>query len=115
MITAGKSIVILTGDPAHNTEEYYHLLIDWKQFIKLYNRTITGGNTMQNNFHWYNKKCNSTLLNGIESIAFTDRQIAHFTDTITHEKNTVELTNEIYDNGHIEVFNEIFPLSAFGL
>lgn len=70
---------------------------------------------MVNKFRWYNKKCNRTLLNGIESIAFSDRQIAHFTDTITHEKTTIELTDEIYDNGNIEVFNEIFPLSAFGM
>lgn len=62
-----------------------------------------------------NKTVNTTKLMSVEPISQTDNSILNFVDTITHAKQSILLNDELEETGHIEVFNEIFPLAAFGI
>ena len=59
------------------------------------------------------KKVNTTILMSIEPIPQTDNSILNFVNSITHEKQSILLNDELAETEHVEVFNEIFPIAAF--
>lgn len=67
---------------------------------------------MKNNMRFIGKRVNGTILTFLEDVRFTDKTIMHFTDIITLEKATVLFPE---NSSTVKVFNEIFPLSAFGV
>jgi len=62
-----------------------------------------------------NRTVNTTKLMSVEDVPQTDNSILNFVDTITHAKQSIVLDDTLAETEHVEVFNEIFLIAAFGI
>jgi len=59
--------------------------------------------------------CNRIKLESSEFVKYSSDMILTFINLLDGEKEYILFDDNMSDSGTVEVFNEIFPLSAFGI